>query len=286
MNTGKSFFLAAAVAIALATVGCGANGGHGEGTSTNGPNPPQNDFAGAWEFVFTSAAYPQGASGAASGGNIFLVDTIITQNGSSLTSSGAQVQLASFLPKGASGTGSTGQFQPVGLCNQSSANSSITGTAQTKGTQGVSAEFSFNLGGVVYNATAFVNADGTLTGTYTGGAGACGGDAGYINATGVQPLAGTYNGVLTSYGSVTTTFKEASNYNLNVTGIPVVSLTGSTIGNVGMLTGSMNGINANLWVYYDSTGTYASSFLPSGSTSTGPAFIVYDGATFAFDGLL
>ncbi len=286
MNTGKSFYLAAALALALATVGCGANGGHGDGTATNGPNAPQNDFAGAWEFVFTSVAYPQGAAGATSGGNIFLVDTIITQNGSALSSSGTQVQLASFLPKGTSGSASTGQFAPVGLCNQLGTGSSVTGEAQTHGTQGMSAEFSFNLGGVVYNGTVFVNPDGTLTGTYTGGAGACGGDAGYINATGIQPLSGTYNGVLGPYGSVTTTFKESSNYALNVTGIPSVKLTGSTVGNIGMVTGTVNGSAANLWVYYDSTGTYASSFLASGSSLTGPAFIVYDASTFTFYGLL
>ncbi len=274
MNTGKWFTLGLALAVALMT-GCGS-GGHGSGSVNNPPNAPQNDFAGAWELTLTSSVYPAPSTSDPPIGNVVLVETILTQNGNALSASGSQVQAIAWNEMNKT-------FALNGACGQTSPGvNTVTGNSVATNGTATQVVFTFNIGGIVYNATAFVDPQaGTISGTYTGGgSGACAGDAGVITGQATSALSGGFGGILSApYGSVTMLFNENNNYAVTVTGTPNVTLSGTAVGNSSTLSGTVNGSAASFITFYDATGAYT-------GVTTGGSIVVFDSATGAIYGLI
>jgi len=274
MNTGKWFSLGLALAVAL-TTGCGS-GGHGSGSVNNPPNAPQNDFAGAWEITLTSAVYPAPSTTSPPVGNVVLIETILTQNSNAISASGSQVQAIAWneLSK---------TFALNGACGQTSPGTNVvTGNSVVSDGKASQVVFTFNIGGIVYNATAFVDpVAGTLYGTYTGGgSGACAGDAGVFSAVPTSALSGGFGGILSApYGSVTMNFVENNSYALTVTGTPNVTLSGTVVGNSSTITGTVNGVSASFITFYDATGAYT-------GVTTGGSIVVFDSNSGTVYGLL
>jgi hypothetical protein len=274
MNTGKWFTLGLALAVAL-TTGCGS-GGNGSGSVSNPPNAPQDDFAGAWELTLTSAVYPAPSTSSPPVGNVVLVETILTQNGNALSASGSQVQAIAWNEMNKS-------FALNGACGQTSPGvNTVTGNSVSSDGKASQVVFTFNIGGIVYNATGFVDPlAGTLTGTYTGGgSGACAGDAGVLSGKPTTALSGGYGGILSApYGSVTMNFVENNSYAVTVTGAPNVTLSGTAVGNTSTVAGSINGVSASFLTFYDPTGTYT-------GITTGGSVVIFDSATGSVYGLI
>jgi hypothetical protein len=260
------------IAVTAATlIGCQPAGGSGTGSATTPPNPPQNNFAGAWEFVLTSSVYPTG------GGNTTLVEAIVTQNGSAISASGQQVQVIGLI----SGAVYPANFVINGNCAQPTpGTNSLSGTVSSQNGKPTAISLAFNEGGVNYAASAVVNSDGTIVGTYVGGSGPCANDAGVLVGYGVAALSGTYVGVLSVPDSdaVTANLVEAKNYSLTVKGIPNVSLNGTVVGNAAFASGTINGTSLSLLTFFDPAGTFTGL--------TGPTLSVFDAKTLAFYGAL
>jgi hypothetical protein len=260
------------IAVTAATLtGCATVGGSGSGSATIPPNPPQNNFAGAWEFVMTSSVYPSG------GGNATLVEAIVTQNGSALSASGQQVKVIGLL----SGATYPANILVNGNCLQPTpGTNSLSGVVSSQNGTPTAVSLAFNEGGVQYTASARVNIDGTIVGTYVGGSGPCTNDAGVVVGYGVTALSGTFLGVLSvpANDAVTANLVEAKNYSLTVNGIPNVSLAGTVVANAALASGTINGTSLSLFTFFDPTGTFTGL--------TGPTLSVFDAKTFAFYGVL
>ena len=273
MNTGKWFTLGLVLAVAL-TTGCGS-GGSGSGSVNNPPNAPQNDFAGSWELTLTSAVYPAPSTSTPPVGNVVLVETILTQT-------------AMRCLRRHPSPGDRVERDEQDLCaerrmrpNQPGVNT-VTGNSVSSDGKATQVVFTFNIGGIVYNATAFVDpVAGTVYGTYTGGGtGACAGDAGVLTGKPTTALSGGYGGILSApYGSVTMNFVENNSYAVTVTGAPNVTLSGTAVGNTSTLAGSINGISASFLTFYDPTGTYT-------GITTGGSVVIFDSATGSIYGLI
>jgi hypothetical protein len=197
------------------TTACGS-GGHGNGSATNLPNPPQDNYAGAWEFVLS----PVNTTA-----TTYNFDAIITQSGTALSSATVYgVLLSTNVP-------------------------TILGSGTLAGTYtGKNVQFVITLGGLAYQITAAVSGSGTLVGTYA----VSGSSPGTVVAAGISALSGSYNGVLQSSTlnlSTTFTLKEASNYGLTVTGIPSVDMTGTVTARVAQITGTLNGQQETFTIY-------------------------------------
>jgi len=274
MNTGKWFTLGLALAVAL-TTGCGS-GGNGSGSVNNPPNAPQNDFAGAWELTLTSSVYPAPSTSTPPVGNVVLVETILTQNGNALSASGSQVQAIAWNEMNKT-------FALNGACGQTSPGvNTVTGNSVASDGKATQVVFTFNIGGIVYNATAFVDPlAGTISGTYTGGgSGACAGDAGVLTGNPTSALSGGFGGILSApYGSVTMNFVENNSYALTLTGTPNVTLSGTAVGNSSTVTGTVNGVSASFITFYDPTGAYT-------GVTTGGSVVIFDSQTGAIYGLI
>ncbi|HXZ42870.1 MAG TPA: IPT/TIG domain-containing protein [Terriglobales bacterium] len=272
MKKGYVSTLLIIVVAAAALIGCGTRGGSGSGSATNTPNPPQNDFAGAWEFVMTSSVYPSGG-----GGNITLVEAIVTQNGSALSASGQQVQVIGVIAGGTY----PAKFVIDGNCAQPTpGTNTFAGAVSSENGKPTAVSLAFDEGGVQYTASAIVSDDGTIDGTYVGGSGPCAGDAGVLVGYGVPSLTGTYVGVLSLSGSdaVTANLVEAKNYSLAVNGIPNVSLNGTVVADAAFASGTIDGSSVSLFTFFDPAGTFTGL--------TGPTLSVFDAKTFAFYGAL
>jgi len=270
MKKGSVFTLLI-IAVAATLVGCGTRGGSGSGSATNTPNPPQNDFAGAWEFVMTSSVYPAG------GGNATVVEAIVTQNGSALSASGQQVQVIGLI----SGATYPASFAINGNCLQPTpGTNSMSGAVSSQNGKPTAVSLAFNEGGVKYAASAIVSSDGTIVGTYVGGSGPCANDAGVLVGYGVPALSGTFVGVLSvpANDAVTANLVEAKNYSLTVNGIPNVSLTGTVVANAAFASGTIDGASLSLYTFFDPAGTFTGL--------TGPTLSVFDAKTYAFYGVL
>jgi hypothetical protein len=202
--------------LVLAAITSACGGGSGSGSATNPPNPPQSNFAGAWEFVLTPAT---------STSTTYNFDAVITQNGNTLSSPTVYgVLLATNVP-------------------------SLLGSGTLAGSYtGNNVQFVITVAGMAYQITAQVTRGGSLVGTYA----VAGGVPGTVVAGGLSALSGTYNGVLQSSTvnvSATFTVKEAGDYGLTITGIPSVDLTGTVTGRIAQVTGTLNGQAHTFTIY-------------------------------------
>jgi hypothetical protein len=248
------------VALALFTTGCG--GGSSGSSSGGGGTPSGSGISGAYEFVATSG----------STGDVTLIEADISANGNQSSASGPnQVQTATY---------HSGTWYVNGICSsQSPGQNSISATVS-----GSSIALTFNEGGNTFTG------QGTLTGTsisgsYSGNNANCS-DSGTFTGTVVSNLAGIFAGNLSFPGGsdyVVATLTEGSNYSLTVqttlTGTDNGNFifSGSAVGNVMFVSGSINGGAFSLFGYFDNTGRF---------TGTANSIAVFDYNTLAYDGLL
>lgn len=250
--------------IAMLSVSCG---GH---SSLASPN-----ISGAYEFTVTSNVT----------GGVTLVEANLATSGSQSAASGAnQVQILTLENK---------LWYVNGSCVGSTPgqNSLATNASQNKVT------LAFNEGGNNWSG------HGTLAGTtinanYSVTNSACpdligtpqyppGTDQGGIVGNQVQDLAGTFSGSLnlpSGTDDAALTLTESPDHSLTVSAVlkgvvdnGTFTLTGTAIGNVMFVSGTISGHSVSLFGYYDRTGTYTK--LPN-------SLLVFDYDTGAADGLL
>jgi hypothetical protein len=220
---------------------------------------PQTPFQGSWEFVAVSTVNPPPAS------SVRLVEVSLTQTGNQVNST--QVAAAYY------DSTWTPQVQPCGL---DGCVTSITGTAN-----GSSLSFSgtlINCGGTApcsFQAQGTLNGS-TITGTWTASGISAGPDAGTFTATLVTPkLSGAYTGTLqvctvpvpngcSALGSdnASVVFNQGNSGSINLTATlsgtdnGAFPLSGSLVGNVMLVSGTISGQSVSLLGYYDQTGQY------------------------------
>jgi hypothetical protein len=236
-------------------IGCGGGLQSSQKTST-----AQTPFQGSWEFVAVSTVDPPPAT------SVRLIEANLTQAGSQINST--QGAAAYY--------NSTGSVPPVQPCGGDGCITSITGTANDS-----SLSFSGTLD-KCHATPCSIQGQGVLTGTTISGTWTASGldvgsspDAGTFTATVVPKLSGTYAGTLTTcvthgsigcttFGSdnVSAAFSEGSADSLTVTATlsgtdnGAFALTGSTVGNIFLVSGTISGQSVSLSGYYDQTGQY------------------------------
>jgi len=247
--------LALTLCALLLCVGCG-----GVNQSSQNTSPAQTPFQGSWEFVAVSTVNPPPSS------SVRLIEANLTQTGSQIDST--QVAAAYY--------NATGWTPPVQPCHYDGCATSITGTAD-----GSSLSFSATFDNCDATPCSFQGQgvlDGsTISGTWTssGVDDAGGQDAGTFTATLTPKLSGTYAGTLTtcltpvsggctSFGSdnVSAAFSEGSSNSLTLaatlsgTDNGAFTLTGSTMGNVFLVSVTISGQSVSWSGYYDQTGQH------------------------------
>jgi hypothetical protein len=218
--------------VLLLTLGCG--GGSSSGS-----------ISGPYEFVATSNATT---------GWTTLIEANLSASGAQTSANGPnQVQTATRL-NGVWFVNGDGEC-PNPTPGQNSVSGTVTGSNIT---------LTFNEGGNVFTAVGTVNGS-TITGTYSGTNAGCS-DSGTFVGTQVPNLSGTFSGILSfpsGSDQVTATLTEGSGNSLTVqttlTGADNGSFafSGSAVGNVMFVSGSVNGTQYSLFGYFDSSGTYS-----------------------------
>jgi len=223
----KRNIVAAIVALILC-VGCSSN----SPSANHGPNPPQDIYSGAWEFVLSP---PTAQSPAPP--NLY-VEVNLTQTGGSVSGSGY-----AFAP--------LTQSTPESLQELGSA--TVTGTVSK-----TEATLQLQFGGATYTTTASVaQSAGTLAGSFV----LTQGNAisiyatettGTLTGAGTSMIFADVGGVL-PLGTVTMTVKEQSNFSVSATGMGV-NLTGTATGNAFTLNGTVYNGSKSWLVFYDVAG--------------------------------
>lgn len=254
----------APVIIAALSVSCG---GHSSLTTTS--------VSGSYEFVITSNVT----------GGVTLIEANLAAGGNQSSASGAnQVQILTLEKK---------IWYVNGSCTGGTPGQNSVSTT----TSGSGIALAFDEGGNKFSA------QGTLTGTsinanYSITGSACpdlagtlqyppGTDQGGIGGNQVQSLAGTFSGSLNlpnGTDNASFTLSESPDHSLTISAAligPVdngtFTLTGTAVGNVMFVSGSVSGHSLTLLGYYDRAGTYTK--LPN-------SLLVFDYDTGATDGLL
>jgi len=248
------------------TMACGG----GSSTLTSG-----SGVSGAYEFVVTSSVT----------GSVTLVEANLAANGSQSSATGpSQVQILTLENK---------SWYVNGAC-----------PGETPGQNSVAANVSgsnialtFNEGGSVFPGQG-VLVGTTITGNYSVTGSKCpsligligfpsGSDSGGFVGNQVPDLAGTFSGSLNltdGIDNAALTLMESTNHVLTVSAElkgpqnnGTFTLTGSAVGNVMFVSGSVNGHTLSFFGYFDRTGTF------SGMTNS---ILVFDYDTLANIGLL
>jgi hypothetical protein len=257
------------LAVALFALGCG------NAHSSLSPST----VSGAYEFVVTSNVT----------GGVTLVETNLSENGNQISASGpAQVQILTLEKK---------TWYVNGICagstpGQNSVSASLNGT---------NVAVTFNEGGSQLPAQGVIT--GTqMTGNYSISGSSCpdltglpssvppippGVDQGGFVGNEVPNLAGTFSGALnlpdgTDNASVTLIENSDASMNATVALTGAVdngtfNFTGSAVGNVLLVTGTVNQQNLTLFGYFDRAGTY---------TGFPNSFLIFNYATLTKAGLL
>jgi hypothetical protein len=228
-QTAKTAFV---TVVLLLAVGCGG-GSSGVGS-----------ISGPYEFVATSTT---------TSGWTTLIEANLSANGARTSASGpSQVQTATRL-NGVWYVNGDGQC-PYSLPGQNSIEGTVSGSDIT---------LTFNEGGNVFMGEGIVSGS-SISGTYLGGNSDCS-DSGTFTGTRVPNLAGTYTGTLnfpSGADSVTATLTETAGNALTVqttlSGADNGSFTfsGSAVGNVMFVSGTVNENQFSLFGYFDSSGVY------------------------------
>jgi len=237
--------------LALAfTFGCGS--GSSGGTASSGGNASGSGISGAYEFVATSS----------STGDVTLIEADISANGSQSSASGpSQVQTATY---------NNGTWYVNGVCSSPSPGQNSVSAAVS----GSSITITFNEGGNTFTGKGTLTGT-SISGTYSGSNSNCS-DSGTFTGSVVPNLAGTFSGNLNFPGgsdNVVATLTEGSNYSLMVqatlsgTDNGTFTFSGSAVGNVMFVSGSINGSAFSLFGYFDSTGRF---------TGTASSIAVFD----------
>jgi hypothetical protein len=241
------------VALALAVcVGCSSSP-----SANTGPNPPQNVYGGAWEFILGAPS-----TGAAPLPPNLYVDVNLTQTGTTVSGTGYAFALLSA-------------STPVSVLSLGSA--TVTGTVNKN-----NATLQLQFDGATYAATTSVDPSaGTLNGTFDLNSGAAVTVAGYGAATlGTATGGGTAmifanDGGILPMGSLTMAVTEEPNFSVTGTGIGV-SLAGTASGNAVTLKGTVDSATESWLAYYDATGV----------TGTAGTIWIFDSASGALLGEL
>jgi hypothetical protein len=221
------------------------------------------EVSGAWEFAANSTT---------TSGSTTLIEADLAANGAQTSASGAsQVQTATYL---------NSLWYVNGSCTSPSpGQNSISGSVS-----GSSISLTFNEGGNTFAGQGTLSGT-TISGTYSGTNSGCS-DSGTFTATQVPSLAGTFSGTLVfpnGSDQVTATLTEGSNYaltfqtTLSGTDNGDYTFTGSAVGNVAFVSGSINGSSFHLFGYFDASGTY---------TGTPNSMAVFDYDTLGYEGLI
>jgi hypothetical protein len=201
-----------------------------------------------------------------------LIEADLTANGAETSASGvSQVQTATYL---------NSLWYVNGSCpSPSPGQNSISGTVS-----GNSISLTFNEGGNVFTGQGTLSGT-TISGTYSGSSSDCS-DSGTFTAAQVPSLAGTFTGTLvfpSGSDQVTATLTEGNNYALTFqttssgTDNGDYTFTGSAVGNVAFVSGSISGSSFHLFGYSDVSGRY---------TGTPNSIAVFDYDTLEYQGLL
>lgn len=255
------------MALLLLTVSCAGNGGHVTSGAATGP----------YEFVITSNVT----------GGATLVETNLTANGNQTGASGpSQVQILTFEKK----TWYVNGVCPGNQPGQNSVAATLTGN---------NIGLTFDIGGNPLPGQGQQTGT-TVTGNYSVTGSTCadligeialgyppGTDAGGFVGNQVPDLAGTFAGPLNlpnGTDNAAFTLVENDDHSLTVTAEltgPVdngtFTLTGSAVGNVMFVSGTLGGQTSSLLGYYDRTGTY---------TGMPNSILVFDNQSLAKIGLL
>jgi hypothetical protein len=227
----KAIFVGLACVIPFG-IGCGG------GSSSSG------SISGPYEFVATSNT---------TSGWTTLIEADLAANGPQTSATGPnQVQTATRL-NGVWYVNGDGQC-PYSLPGQNSVEGTVSGSDIT---------LTFNEGGNVFTAEGAVSGS-SISGTYSGGNSDCS-DSGTFTGTRVPNLSGTFSGTLnfpSGADQVTATLTETAGNVLTVqttlSGADngTFGFTGSAIGNVMFVSGTVNEDQFSLFGYFDSTGVY------------------------------
>jgi heat shock protein HslJ len=233
-------FLAIVITAALFLFACGSNSSNSSSNTT--PNNSTPTISGAWEFK----AVPTNPGSDAP--TMELVETNLQQNAAQISATGQQqIDLVSVFPGG---------VYNLGFGCQAQATATLSGTLS-----GNSLKVQLSLSdGTKVSATATVNTDGTISGTYTGG---CPSDSqGTFTGKNAASPNGIYNGNLPNELGVeypvSLTFTETSNYGLSISGTYAgqsVALSGFVVGSGMSASGTFQGQAISFIGYLPGDGT-------------------------------
>lgn len=200
-------------------------------------------LAGSYEFTGKSTIAPTATR---------FTEANLSAKGSQLSASGpSQVQAAAFFNQIWYVNGGCTTYPSPGQ-------NSITGTIS-----GNEVILTFNEGGIEYAAQGVISGQ-TITGTYVGSNPQCQ-DSGTFTATLAHPPAGSFSGtlnVLSGPDQVSATITQGSDHavtlQVSVSGADngTFRLSGSQVGNVMLVAGSLNGTPISWFGYYDAAGLY------------------------------
>jgi len=235
-------------------------------------NPP---VSGAYEFIVTSNVT----------GAVTLVEANLAANGNQSSASGpSQVQILSLQKK---------IWYVNGVC----AGATPGQNSLTANVSGNNVALAFNEGGFGFPGQGVLTG-ATIAGNYTVAGSACpdltgitgfpsGYDSGGFVGNQVPALSGTFSGTLTLPNGVENaafTFTENTDHSLTVSAqltgpidTGTFSFTGSAVGNIMFVSGSLNGQNFSFLGYFDKPGAY---------TGMPNSLLVFDYGTLAESGLL
>lgn len=261
--------ISSTLAVALLwTLSLGCGGSSNVQTSSS-------EVSGAYEFVITSNIT----------GSTTLVETNLTANGSQSAASGpSQAQILSLANK---------NWYVNGVCSgatpgRNSVSATLNGSKVVVG---------FDEGGNNFAGQGVLTGS-TIVGNYSLTGSTCpilsgiigvpnGTDSGGFTGSQVPPLAGTFSGPLTLVGgteNAALTLTETANHALSVNAAlkgpaanGTFTLTGSAVGNVMFVSGSLNGTSVTWFGYFDQLGRF---------TGFPNSLLVFDYDTLVQDGLL
>ena len=250
----------AAIALLLA-VGCGGGASNTNNNDKSGNSNSSQGLSGPYEFVAVSGE-PNGET--------TLIDVNLVPSGANMSASGPNnIQVATYLHK---------TWYVNGKCAVGQ-DSTLTGTVS-----GNNVTFTFSQGQNSFSGQGTL--DGTnLSGTYSAKSGSCT-DSGTFTGKPVSALSGTFAGTLElpiGIDQVSATLTETQSSALSVQATlsgadsGTFTFSGTAVGNVAYVSGTVDGNPVQFFGYFDKEGTY---------TGTPNSIACFDDYSLAYEGLL